>query len=86
MNSVDFKTLKKLAEACRKAGIKHFKNADLEFTLSDEGPVSNYKKRQSKVFASKESSLLSQDVESEHSLTEEQLLFFSVGNAEESNQ
>lgn len=31
--------LKKLAKACREAGIKHFKNAEIEFTLSDDMPM-----------------------------------------------
>ena len=42
---MDVKALKKLAEACRSAGIKHFKNAEMEFTLTDDKPVSNYKKK-----------------------------------------
>jgi len=35
MNLPDIKQLKKLAAACRKAGIRHFKSADFEFTLED---------------------------------------------------
>ena len=35
MNIVDPKRLKKLAETCRKAGIKHFKSDEFEFTLGD---------------------------------------------------
>jgi len=38
------KELKKLADACRKAGIKHYKTPDFEFTLTDDAPVSAYKK------------------------------------------
>lgn len=38
------KELKKLADMCRKAGIKHFKNDQVEFTLADEVPESTYKK------------------------------------------
>lgn len=40
------KELIKLAAACRKAGVKHFKNAEFEFTLTDDAPVSTYKKKQ----------------------------------------
>lgn len=32
------KELKRLAATCRKAGIKHFKSGDFEFTLSDSLP------------------------------------------------
>lgn len=39
------KELVKLAAACRRAGIKTFKSGDIEFTLTDETPVSNYKKK-----------------------------------------
>lgn len=31
--------IKKLAKVCREAGIKHFKNADFEFTLTDDMPA-----------------------------------------------
>lgn len=41
------KELKAFAAACRKAGIKSFKNADFEFTLTDEAPRSRYPKRKS---------------------------------------
>lgn len=34
------KELKKLAAACRKAGIKHFKTGEIEFTLTDVEPTS----------------------------------------------
>ena len=39
MTLPDIKALKKLASACRSAGIKHFKGVDFEFTLSEEPPV-----------------------------------------------
>lgn len=32
------KELKRLAATCRKAGIKHFKSGDFEFTLADSLP------------------------------------------------
>lgn len=37
------KELKKLADACRKAGIRQFKGGGIEFTLTDDIPVSPYK-------------------------------------------
>lgn len=42
------KELKKLAAACRAAGIKSYEADGIKFTLSDEAPVSPYKKRKSK--------------------------------------
>lgn len=71
--SLDYKALKKIADACRKAGITHFKNADFEFTLSPDGPVSNYKKKQNKETFSSNNDILSTD-----SLTDEQLLMWSA--------
>jgi hypothetical protein len=32
---VDAKELRRLTAACRKAGIKHFKNSEVEFTLDE---------------------------------------------------
>lgn len=74
----DPKTLEKLAKACRKAGIKHFKNATLEFTLTDEVPPSNYKKRQ-KASPKVPHSSTSDDLIETDSLTETQLLLWSAG-------
>ncbi len=75
MSNIDMKSLKKLADTCRKAGIKTFKNAELEFTLTDEVPVSQYKKAKKSTEA--KASVSNSSIESD-SLTEEQLLFFSV--------
>jgi hypothetical protein len=44
MSGFDAKALKKIAAACRAAGIKHYKCPDFEFTLSDDVPESNYKR------------------------------------------
>lgn len=44
MDKVDLKLLKKLADTCRKAGIKTFKGQGLEFTLTEDAPISSYKK------------------------------------------
>lgn len=73
------KELKKLADTCRKAGIKSFKNADFEFTLSDQGPISNYKKRTKAISEpkSQDNSIVTD------SLTEEQLLMWSVAEIDQ---
>ena len=68
----DPKELKKLADACRKAGILHFKNADVEFTLAPEVPKSNYKKKQE----FNETNVIDNDFRTD-SLTDEQLLLWS---------
>lgn len=75
MSNIDTKSLKKLADICRKAGIKSFKSAEFEFTLTDEKPASNYKKLKEKV--SKRSISSSLDVETDPELSAEQLLFYS---------
>ena len=84
---MDYKALKKLANACRQAGIKSFKNSEVEFTLTDEGPISNYKRRTIKKTSElKEES--TKELLNHDSLTEEQLLFYSVldPSIEESTQ
>lgn len=78
--SIDTKELKKLADACRKAGIKHFKNAEVEFTLSDDLPQSNYKKKQVNAPAT------GPDQITGDSLTEQELLFWSTGIVPTENQ
>lgn len=70
------KDLKKLADACRKAGIKTYKDAEVEFTLSDEQYISNYKKSKAKSQPQPQSHA-SELFESD-SLTEGQLLMWSV--------
>jgi hypothetical protein len=76
------KELKKLADTCRKAGIKHFKNADYEFTLADDAPVSNYKKRN----APQLTGPVVDPGLSTQQLTDEEMLFWSVGGAAESTE
>lgn len=81
------KDLKKLADSCRKAGIKHFKSGDLEFTLSDEAPVSNYKKA-NKMATPKPASAddgIDPNFTSDD-LTQEQLLMWSVGATTEEQE
>ncbi len=70
----DFKQLKKLADACRKAGIKHYKQGDLEFTLSDDAPVKRNRqtKGPNKPYHQDDNRVETSE------LTPEQLLFYSV--------
>lgn len=73
-NNMDFpdpKALKKLADACRKAGIKSFKGYGLEFTLDDRQP----EHRSSKA---KHNHGEQGDIEST-SLSPEELMFWSTG-------
>lgn len=74
MSLPDYKALKKLADTCRKLGIKHFKNAEFEFTLSEEAPVSNYKKRQAEQLPN---DISTEDTASVDTLTDDQMLFWS---------
>lgn len=80
------KELKALAKACRAAGIKTFKNQEVEITLSDETPVSNYKKRVAKSPAAKTQELKADTIESDgwDSLTYEQKLNWSADSFLES--
>jgi len=72
MSDLDTKSLKKLADVCRKAGIKSFKNGQFEFTLTDSIPESNYKK------AKKAAVSISDSPIDDDSLTQDQILFYSA--------
>lgn len=78
---MNLKELKKLADACRKAGIKHFKSADYEFTLTDDAPVSAYK--QSKSTSARQNASAPDTKFESDSLTQDELLFWSTGNPAE---
>lgn len=78
MSLPDAKALKKLADTCRKVGIKTFKGDGFEFTLSDEVPVSSYKRK--KEAAKPESD--AKDFESD-SISDEALLFWSAVSTDE---
>ncbi len=80
--SLDHKSLKKLADTCRKAGIKSYKCAEFEFTLSDEGPISNYKKKLQMSTESGQSAPATNDIFKTDTLTDEQLLFWSIAQPE----
>lgn len=86
MSLPDAKALKKLAKACRDAGIKQFKNAEFEFTLSDDAPISNYKKKQVNTTGmAPETSPIDSNFKGE-ALTEEQLLFWSSADLTNSDE
>jgi hypothetical protein len=67
------KELRNIANACRKAGIKQYKCADFEFTLTDEVPASSPSKTKKSIRMD-----TTPEFESD-SLTEEQLLMWSTG-------
>jgi len=71
------KELKKLADACRKAGIKHYKDGPIEFTLTDDAPVSKYKKAKTE-----SAPLVANPTVTSDSLTDDQLLFWSVASTD----
>lgn len=76
------KELKKLAAACRKAGITHFKQGDLELTISEEAPA-NVRKN-GRLAAVSANSVQSDQIETDgwDSLSEEDKLFWSAGGGE----
>lgn len=83
------KELLKLANACRKAGIKSFKSGELEFTLTDEAPASPYikaKELKSKANETLDQMVAANDPFATDSPTPEQLLYWSVGVNEQAGQ
>lgn len=76
---MDYKELKKLAAECRKAGIKSFKNSECEFTLTDDAPVSNYKR---KTIEKEAPGPVIDSTFTSEQLSDEQLLFYSVMDLE----
>jgi hypothetical protein len=77
----DPKELKKLADACRKAGIKSYKADGIEFTLTDEAPApSPYKKRKAAkapIETADEGQESPVDLDGWDSLSPEEQLFYS---------
>lgn len=71
------KELAKLAKACRAAGIKTYKDKDIEFTLTDEVPVKQSKAKQAKIDFSSTASEI-EAVDTWESLSDEEKLFYSV--------
>ena len=78
------KELKKLADACRKAGIRTFKNNEVEFTLSDDHVLRSVTKRSRDVAKNVDNSAID-DAFKADTLTEEQMLFYSVAELPEGN-
>lgn len=79
MSSTDLKSLKKLAEVCRKAGISHYKGPDFEFTLTPEAPVSEYKRKREELKNSSDPNAQAvEQVLNGDTLSEEQLLMWSA--------
>lgn len=77
---IDAKTLKKLAATCRKSGIKHYKCAEFEFTLTDDMPEPHAKQMRQNLSSPSSSGV--DEVQSE-TLTDDALLFWSsVGSNE----
>ena len=75
------KDLKKLAKACRAAGIKSYKDQHLEFTLTDDSPSTTRKSRMIKSTQN-----LAQSVDSAFetdTLSQDALLMWSVGTTNE---
>lgn len=74
----DPKELKRLAKACRDAGIKQYEADGIKFTLTDEAPApSPYKKRKAAKAPIEDSTEPAQDLDGWESLSEEQKLFYS---------
>ncbi len=72
---MDAKQLKKLAAACRKAGIKQFTSPEFSFTLTDETPILRAPRSHKPMLP------LTKDAEVDvPTLTEEQMLFWSSGD------
>ncbi len=82
MSLPDAKALKKLAAACRAAGITSFKGDGIEFTLSTEAPVKINSK--GKIVAAPKD-LGPNEVESDE-LSAEALMYWSVGGDENSQE
>lgn len=76
---MDLKELAKLAQVCRKHGIKSFKNEELEFTLTEDLVVKETRGRKPKITTPpvSDSSVSVPEV----GPTEEELLFWSSGIA-----
>lgn len=78
------KELKRLANACRRAGIKSLRCEGFEFTLSDYLPEKRTKSAQKAPTGGELKSVIDQDFETEE-LTQDQLLMWSTnaGKAED---
>lgn len=78
------KEIKKLADACRRAGIKSFKNSEVEFTLSDVLPIVPTRiRREQKATVSDVLQQPDAVINNENELSEDDLLFWSSPQSEE---
>lgn len=71
------KELVRLAAACRKAGIKTYKDKDIEFTLTDEVPLTKHRKAANRAEAKSDTQ---GEIETDE-LTQDALLMWSVPDA-----
>lgn len=76
MTKEELKQILEAAKVCRKAGIKSFKTATFEFTLTDDAPEPKKPRGKSKR-VSEEST--TQEILVENELTDEELLLYSAG-------
>lgn len=74
MNAPDIKLLKKLADACRKAGIETFEGYGFKFTLGASVPENTKSAKKAATFNDVDKAFESD------TLTPEQLLHWSVGD------
>ena len=80
---MDVKSLKVLAKACREVGINHFKNSEVEFSLTDESPrLSYYKRKKNESTITVEEQ---QEIDTDN-LTRDQLLMWSTGEGLPGNE
>ncbi len=84
MTKDELKQLLEIAKVCRKAGITSFKSESFEFTLTDEppAPLKPRGKSAAKKSVNSDSSSLT-EIETD-SLSDEELLLWSVGVSPES--
>lgn len=73
----DLKYLAKLAETCRKAGIKSFKGEGIEFTLDDSAPTPRTRRKKGEPLAAKPSESVQGPIESD-APTADELQFWSA--------
>ncbi len=77
---MDLKSLKKLADMCRKAGIKTYRDSEVEFTLSEDRYMVVPRRSRSKKTETVETANSTEAPEfTSDSLTEEQLIAWSSG-------
>lgn len=77
MDKFDVKTLKKLADACRKAGIRSFEGYGYKFELADELPAKPQRKSKNAPTCDVQ---MPDELKSD-TLTDEQLLYYSAGGS-----